>query len=245
MADTTGKGAGGPIKVNRPAVKRVRGGGKPVTPRPPLADAATPADDATPPVFVMPESPSAPLPTVTSPGTAIAAPAPAASDATEAAPAASSPTEEVDMNETVTAFAEKAQQQTRTAFANVGEQARTAVEKTRKVAEDVAEFGKGNVEAMVESARIAAQGFETMGQEAATFARARYDHTASMFQTIASVKSPTELMQIQSDYVRAAFDALVKEASRSTEATMKLAGDVARPLQNRLAVAGDKIRHAA
>lgn len=149
------------------------------------------------------------------------------------------------MNETVTAFAEKAQEQTKTAFAQVGEQARTATEKSRKVAEEVAEFGKGNVEALVESTRIAAQGFETLGQEAAAFARARYEHTASMFQTIASVKSPTELMQIQADYVRAAFDALVKEASRSTEATMKLAGDVAKPLQNRLAIAGEKVRTAA
>lgn len=176
------------------------------------------------------------------------APAPAAREVDTprpAAPAASFDQKEVTMNETVTSFAEKAQDQAKTAFANVGEQARTAAEKSRKVAEDMAELGKGNVEAMIESARIAAEGFQTMSQDAANFARTRYDSTAAMFQTIASVKSPSELMQIQAEYVRSAFDAMVKEASRSTEATLKLAGDVAKPLQNRMAVAADKIRAVA
>ncbi len=187
------------------------------------ADTATPDDAQTAPVAAAPvtETPYEP-----------------------AAPAASFEKKEANMNETVTSFAEKAQEQTKTAFANVGEQTRGAVEKSRKVAEDMAEFGKGNVEAMVESARIAAQAIETMGQEAASFARARYDSTAQMIQTLASVKSPAEMMQIQADYFRSSLDALVKEASRSTEATMKLAGDVAKPLQNRMAVAGDKFRTA-
>lgn len=149
------------------------------------------------------------------------------------------------MTDTATSFAEKAQEQTKAAFAQAGEQTRTAVEKGRKMAEDMAEFGKGNIEALVESSRIAAQGFEAMGHDLAAFARERYDTTATVFQSMAAVKSPTELMQLQAEYVRGAFDAMVKEASRSTEATLKLAGDVAKPLQNRMALAADKLKVAA
>ncbi|KTT74086.1 phasin family protein [Sphingomonas endophytica] len=265
MVDQTGKGES--KKAGGNAVRRPRGAAKVAAPlaTPPALPEVAP-DIAVPPMLANP-APDAPTPVakpvaapasepVVAPEPVAAAPvsapepAPAVApvadvDLRPAAPAASVEVKEVTMNETVTSFAEKAQEQTKTAFANVGEQTRVAVEKSRKVAEDLADFGKGNVEALVESARIAAQGFETLGQDAATFARARYDSTAAMFQTLASVKSPTELVQIQADYVRAAFDAIVKEASRSTEASLKLAGDVAKPLQNRVAVAADKFRTAA
>ena len=36
--------------------------------------------------------------------------------------------------------------------------------------EDINEFNKGNVEALVESSKIAAKGFETLGQDAAEYA---------------------------------------------------------------------------
>lgn len=149
------------------------------------------------------------------------------------------------MNETVTNIAEKAQDQARTMFAQANEQTRSTMEKGKKVAEDMAEFGKGNVEAIVESARIAAKGLESFGKDGAAFARSRYESTAETVRAMASVKSPTELMQLQADYFRTAFDAVVAEASRTTEASLKLAGEIAAPLQNRLAIATDKFKAAA
>ena len=77
------------------------------------------------------------------------------------------------------------------------------------------------------------------------FFRARYDSTAQVVNAVATVKSPTELFQLQADFLRGAFDAMVAEASRSTEATLKLAGEVAAPIQNRVALAADKIKIAA
>ena len=256
MADETGKsGSSNPSAPKgrraRPAVARTPAPGT-VVPEPSAAVTVIPEPPVPAPVPAILAAPaaeeSAPAPVVVEAAADVpeTPPAPAAApEIPSAAPAAPLAEKEDEMNETVTSFAEKAQEQTKTAFANVGEQTRGAVEKGRKVAEDIAEFGKGNVEALVESARIAAQGFETLGHDAAAFARARYDSTASVFQTLASVKSPTELVQIQAEFVRSSFDAVVKEASRSTEATLKLAGDVAKPLQNRLAVAADKFRTAA
>ena len=60
------------------------------------------------------------------------------------------------MNETVKAFAEKAQDQAKNLFGQAGEQTKSAMEKSRKAAEEMAEFSKGNVEALLESSRIAA-----------------------------------------------------------------------------------------
>ncbi|MFX7060050.1 phasin family protein, partial [Acinetobacter baumannii] len=64
-------------------------------------------------------------------------------------------------------------------------------------------------------------------------------------KSFASVKSPTELFQLQSDYARSSFDALVAETSKTTEAMLKLAGEVFQPISNRFAVAAEKIKTAA
>lgn len=138
------------------------------------------------------------------------------------------------MNDSVKAFAAKAQ-----------EQAGVTIEKSKKATEDMVAFGKGNVEAIIESSRIAAKGIETMGQDAASYAKSSYETTAAALKSMSGVTSPTELMRLQADFFRTSFDAMVKQASRSTEATLKLAGEVAQPIQNRVALAADKLKVAA
>ncbi|WP_162242912.1 phasin family protein [Sphingomonas sp. Leaf412] len=149
------------------------------------------------------------------------------------------------MNDTIKNVADKAQETTKATVAKIGEQTKVAMEKGKVQMADYADFQKGNVEAMAEAARIAAQGVEAMGQDAAAFAKKSFDATSEVLKAMAQVKSPTELMKLQADYFRTSFDMLVAEASRSTEASLKLAGDVAKPLQNRMALAAEKMKVAA
>jgi phasin family protein len=145
------------------------------------------------------------------------------------------------MEETVNATTAKAQ----TVFADVNERTKSAMEKSSKMFEDMNDFAKGNVEAIVESSKIAAKGFETIGQDAAEYSRKSFEGATAAMKQFASVKSPTELFKLQSDYMRSAFDSLVAETSKNTEAMLKLAGDVAQPLSNRASVAAEKIKIAA
>ena len=110
---------------------------------------------------------------------------------------------------------------------------------------DANDFNKGNIEALVESGKIAAKGFEKLGQDAAEYTRKSFEHTTTAFKGMAAVKSPTELLKLHSDYVRTSFDMFVAEASRSTEASLKLAGEIAQPISNRFAVAAEKVKLAA
>ena len=64
-------------------------------------------------------------------------------------------------------------------------------------------------------------------------------------EAFAAVKSPTEFFKLQSDFVRGAFDSYVAEASKNTEAVLKLAGEAAQPISNRFAVAAEKVKTAA
>ena len=145
------------------------------------------------------------------------------------------------MNDTIKDAAEKGQAY----FAEFSAKAKAAAEKGAKAFEEMNEFGKGNVEALVESGKIAAKGFEALGQGYADYARKQFEGTTAALKSFAAVKSPTEFFKLHSDYVRGQFDSFVAESSKNTEAMIKLAGDVAKPISNRVALAAEKIKVAA
>lgn len=145
------------------------------------------------------------------------------------------------MNDTIKDAAEKGQAY----FAEFSAKAKAAAEKSAKAFEEMNEFGKGNVEALVESGKIAAKGFEALGQGYADYARKQFEGTTAALKGFAAVKSPTEFFKLHSDYVRGQFDSFVAESSKNTEAMLKLAGDVAKPISNRVALAAEKIKVAA
>ncbi|MGC6400736.1 phasin family protein [Sphingomonas sp. FW199] len=130
-------------------------------------------------------------------------------------------------------------------FAEMNERAKAAMEKNAKLVEEMNDLAKGNVEAVVESGKIAVKGMETLGQEAVELSRKHFEQATATMKSLASAKSPTEFAKIQSDYFRSLFDTVVAETSKQTEAMLKLAGDAAQPISNRVAVAADKMKIAA
>lgn len=131
------------------------------------------------------------------------------------------------------------------AFAQINERAKAAVEKSQKLAEDFAEFGKGNLEALVASGKVAAQGFETLGQDYAEYGRKSFESATAAAKSLAAAKTPTDFFKLQGDYAKSAFETLIAQASKNAEASLKLAGDVIQPLSNRVAVAAEKFKTAA
>lgn len=131
------------------------------------------------------------------------------------------------------------------AFGDVNERAKVAVEKSTKLLEEATELTKGNVEAIVASSKIAAKGVETLGQDAAEFGRKSFEQASAALKGLAEAKSPTDFFRLQSDYAKSAFDSLVAESNKVSEAVIKLAGDVAQPLTNRYSVAAERVKSLA
>ncbi|GGE84305.1 phasin family protein [Sphingomonas prati] len=128
---------------------------------------------------------------------------------------------------------------------DMSSKAKGAMEKGVKFAEDMTEFTKGNVQAIVESGRVAAKGIEAMAHDATETAKSGFEQAQNAMKSFTQVKSPTELFQLQSDYAKTAFDQLVANASKASEQMMKFMGDVAQPLSNRVALASEKVKSAA
>lgn len=120
--------------------------------------------------------------------------------------------------------------------------AKTAFEKSGEISKDVAEFQKANLEAVVESGKLAAKGLQDVAQHGAEIGKKHWEAASAHAKTIAGVTSPTDFMAAQTEFLRGQFDAVVADFSKTTEFYMKLAGEIAQPVQNRYAAAAEQVK---
>src|SRR3954462_7730252 len=118
-------------------------------------------------------------------------------------------------------------------FTDANERSQELAKKTQKVAGELAELAKANVEAVVEASRVAAEGAKAIGQDVVAKQRDSYEQAADAIRSLAEAKSPTEYLQLQGDFARASFDRAIAESSKLTESLVKLAGEAFQPLSNR------------
>ena len=138
-----------------------------------------------------------------------------------------------------------AAEQIKTVVSEANDRAKTAMEKSAKVIEELAELGRGNVEAFVASSKLAAKGVEGLSQDAANYSRKSFEDATSVFKSFTDVKSATDFFKLQGDFARSAFDSAVAQSARVSENVLKLAGDVAEPLTSRYAVAAERVKTLA
>ena len=120
-----------------------------------------------------------------------------------------------------------------TIFAEANERSQELVKRSQKVAEELADLARANVEAVVEAGRVAAEGARSIGQNVVASSRDGVEQAADAIRSLAEAKSPTEYLQLQNDFARASFDRAVAETSKLTESLVKLAGEAFQPLSNR------------
>jgi len=134
---------------------------------------------------------------------------------------------------------------TKTVINDATDHAKGTMEKGAKMFEDMSAFSKGNIEAMVESSKIAAKGAEEIAKYSADYARSAVEKANESARHLAAVKSPTELFKLQGDMAKEAMDSMMAETAKFTENYMKLLGQIVQPISNRFAVAAEKLKIAA
>ena len=125
-------------------------------------------------------------------------------------------------------------------FAEANERSQDLVKRSQKVAEELADLARANVEAVVEAGRVAGEGARTIGQDVVAKQRDSFEQTADAIRSLAEAKSPTEYLQLQGDFARASFDRAIAESSKLTESLVKLAGEAFQPLSNRAAANAER-----
>ncbi|MCS6985998.1 MAG: phasin family protein [Sphingomonadaceae bacterium] len=107
---------------------------------------------------------------------------------------------------------------------------------------EMSELARGNVEALMATAKAATAGVETLANIVVEHGKKDFEETTSAMKAMVSAKTPTELYQLQNEFVKARFDHMVAAWSAWSEAALKVAGEVTQPLSNRMAVATEHLK---
>ncbi|KPH60222.1 phasin [Novosphingobium sp. ST904] len=123
--------------------------------------------------------------------------------------------------------------------------AKAAFEKSAVAFGEVGDFTKGNVEAVLESGKIFAEGLQGFGSEFVAEGRSAFETLTGDIKELAAAKSPNDFFKLQGDLARKNFDSAVAYGSKNSEAVLKLMSDVFAPLSGRVSLAVEKARQTA
>lgn len=144
--------------------------------------------------------------------------------------------------ETVKTTAEAAMNSGKAAMEQISAKSKEAVEAGMKSLDEMNDMARGNVEALMTAARAAVAGVEQIASHVAEVSRKSFEEMSNAARAMTAAKTPNELVQLQQDLSKAQFDAAVAEFSKMSEMMVKLAGEVMEPVQNRVAIATDKLK---
>ena len=118
-------------------------------------------------------------------------------------------------------------------------------EQTAQVAarmEDVADFAKGNVDAMIASATKATESMKDIATEMLTFAKSSMDANMAAMKDLSQSKDVSEFVEKQSTLTKSSVENFAKQAQKLNEMTIAAAKECAEPVNARLAAVGDIVK---
>jgi hypothetical protein len=87
-----------------------------------------------------------------------------------------------------------------------------------------------------------AKGAQTAAQNAVELTKKNWEANTTHAKALTGVRAPADFFKMQTEFARTQFDAAVAEMSKNTEFTLKLAGEVVAPLQNRYSVVVEQVK---
>jgi phasin family protein len=113
------------------------------------------------------------------------------------------------------------------------ENMREGFDKFAKGFTQFADFQKTSLEAVVASAGSFAKGVEKAASDNAAFAKASYEESVAAAKAAATSKSVQEAFDIQSEYVRTAFEKNLSQLNKLTDHWIATTKEAAEPLTAR------------
>ncbi|MEY4878930.1 MAG: hypothetical protein RJB62_399 [Pseudomonadota bacterium] len=120
-----------------------------------------------------------------------------------------------------------------TAFKNGAETLKDGFEKATLGYEQMIAFNKETAEAVIEAATVAGKGVETINTEVFAYSKKSVEDSVAAAKAIMASKTLQELIELQSEYTKSAFEAYVAEFSKVRELAFGYAKAASEPLQAR------------
>jgi len=100
--------------------------------------------------------------------------------------------------------------------------------------DQVSDFNRENVEAVIVSSNIVAKGFEVVGKEVAAYAQKAAEANMAAAKKLSSAKNPQELMDMQAEWAKTAFDGFVAESTKLQDLSVKVSNQASQPISERI-----------
>jgi hypothetical protein len=102
-------------------------------------------------------------------------------------------------------------------------------------------FSKDNVDAALKSFGAVSKGAQTIAVEAADYAKKSFEQGTATLEKLVGAKSLDKAIEIQTDYVKTAYEGFVAQSTKLGELYANLAKDVFKPYEGFVAVANGKV----
>jgi len=108
-------------------------------------------------------------------------------------------------------------------------------DKAAKGYDKLVSFNKDTAEAVLKSANLAGKGFETLNSEVLSYSRQSVEESVAVTKAILASKTIQEVIEIQTDYAKTAFETYVSELTKVRDMALNVAKTASEPLQARMA----------
>lgn len=113
-----------------------------------------------------------------------------------------------------------------------------------KTAEQFITFGQGNVEALIKSGQIVANGWQDLSKQFAAHAQAAMDESMSTFRAMTGVRSFKDAIDLQTSFARNSFEKAISQTGAMTEQSFKIAEQAIQPIAGRVTLAVESFKAA-
>ena len=130
-------------------------------------------------------------------------------------------------------------------IANVGNEAlHDAMEKGMSGLNDMTAHSRKNLEAVIASVTAAAKGAEALSSDTLAFSKAAMERQTAAVQSMASVRSLQDLVEVQTDLAKTHAEAYVAQMSKTTALMTSLFRDAFQPFNARMTAAVESVQSA-
>ncbi|HEX8165491.1 MAG TPA: phasin family protein [Beijerinckiaceae bacterium] len=104
----------------------------------------------------------------------------------------------------------------------------------------IQKFSKDNVDAALKSFGVVSKGTQAIAVETADFAKKSFEQGTATFEKLLGAKSLDKAIEIQTDYVKSAYEGFVAQTTKLGELYTNLAKEAFKPYEGLVAVANGK-----
>ena len=101
--------------------------------------------------------------------------------------------------------------------------------------EDFQKLGKDNMDTCMKQFGTVSKGWQAIATEFADYSKKSFEHGSAALESLLGAKSLEKAIEIQSDYVKTAYEGFVAQSSKIGELYTDLAKETYKPLEGMIA----------